>query len=269
MSKSKNSKSKTISKNNKINLGIKVIVFSIIGVVLAIIAFTVAGLVFIYGYDREWFNDTMNMLKVDFNSPNMALLIIAMICFLTLIFVIGNMMIAKKKIENENFDDSENSYYSKNSTRLSVLCGFSNIVLIITITSIFLTLQNSMSSDVVVNNRIYIYLINCVNSLLSILIQGILYQNIISKVQPEKYNNIFSLNFNSKYCDSLDEYEFKKSGKSAIKSVGMISWLFFALLGVGIVFQMSLQYYIGITLYQVVFIIVQIVNNVKNKVNLP
>lgn len=248
---------------------------SIVFVTLLTFAFFVGTVISSYGdrFNITVFTEASHFLKTNYN---LMLFCSAVLCLAIMIVMAIKLKVIYKKIINNNYNDDENSVYSFYTNTISIINACSIILQTVATFLIIITIRNLISNDgydLLSGIDTFFFFTTDISLLfvflLNMYITNLVFVKIISKVQPEKSKDIWSLNFNKKYIDTLDEYELQKQGKSALVTGSLVPIIYVVMVILGFLIQMDTSYYIGITIFTVVFLVVALINDIKNKTNLP
>ena len=157
----------------------------------------------------------------------------------------------KRKVKSEKYDDSETSAYEKYQKHLTIATTLSSIFIMLSAMTMT-NLQNNVAGFLVFVN----VFVGVTNECMVI--------NLIQKVQPEKTTDAMDFSFNHKYIDTLDEMEFKKSGKSALQTLASLPIIAMGLFLAGVWLGLSYEFFLGIFSITTIFMVLNLIFSLKN-----
>lgn len=208
-----------MSKNNKLNF-----------IKLALIGFFT-------GIILSMFFEFINFDKIHFNISPIILQSLPTIALVIIYLVFSQM---KKVIKLDNFSDSETSLYSKNYKKLLLTTSLSTIFIII---NFMIFGINNVLFNEINNISIAVLLLFMINIILGCTME-VAHINLIAKVQPEKNADVSDLNYNQNAIETLDEYELQIAGKSALKTMGYMIYIYLIIFIIGIFTNQSTIFFI-------------------------
>lgn len=145
----------------------------------------------------------------------------------------------KSKIKADNYSDDENSEYSKQEKNLTLTLSISTMM---HITNFFLFSIDSFDSDSLDINT---FILLTINLTLCVYLE-IAHINMLKKIEPTRYADPLSSNYNEETLELADERELQTKGKAALKTSNTMTKVYLIYIIVGIFSSFDFTFLLGI-----------------------
>ena len=162
----------------------------------------------------------------------------------------------KKQIKNDNYNDDENSAYSKKTSLLNITLTIASSSIFINM--MFMGISTYYTNEFLNTTDVLIYFVIIVIFLINVIYGSMLevqYVNLIKSVQNEKNADPTALNYPFKRIETLDEQELLNEGKCALKTIVVNQIYVLILFLLGIFTRQAPFYYITVLSIPIVNII--------------